>query len=94
MREMKDSGVEWIGEIPSNWSIKRLKAVLCERNEPNNPIKTDFILSLTNDRGVIPYTEKGDVGNKSKEFPLFSKNPRFTDDSVILAERKVVRFFY
>ena len=67
MREMKDSGVEWIGEIPSNWSIKRLKAVLCERNEPNNPIKTDFILSLTNDRGVIPYTEKGDVGNKSKE---------------------------
>jgi type I restriction enzyme S subunit len=36
------------------------------RKENNNPIKTDFILSLTNDRGVIPYSEKGDVGNKSK----------------------------
>lgn len=67
MREMKDSGVEWIGEIPSDWEKKRLKAVLCERNESNNPIKTDFILSLTNDRGVIPYTEKGESGNKSKD---------------------------
>jgi len=67
MREMKDSGIEWIGQISEDWNIKRLKAVLCERNESNNPIKTDYILSLTNDRGVIPYDEKGDVGNKSKE---------------------------
>ena len=67
MREMKDSGVEWIGKIPIDWEKKRLKAVLCERNVNNNPIKTDFILSLTNDRGVIPYTEKGESGNKSKD---------------------------
>ena len=67
MRTMKDSGIEWIGEIPADWNIKRVKAVLCERNESNNPIQTDEILSLTNDRGVIPYEEKGDVGNKSKE---------------------------
>lgn len=67
MRDMKDSGVEWIGKIPIDWEKKRLKAVLCERNVSNNPIKTDFILSLTNDRGVIPYTEKGESGNKSKD---------------------------
>lgn len=67
MREMKYSGIEWIGNIPADWNIKRVKAVLCERNESNNPIQTDEILSLTNDRGVIPYEEKGDVGNKSKE---------------------------
>lgn len=24
-REMKDSGVEWIGEIPENWGVTRLK---------------------------------------------------------------------
>lgn len=67
MREMKDSGIEWIGDIPADWNIKRVKSVLCERNESNNPIQTDEILSLTNNRGVIPYEEKGDVGNKSKE---------------------------
>ena len=25
MREMKDSGIEWIGKIPDNWTIKKLK---------------------------------------------------------------------
>ena len=24
-RKMKDSGIEWIGEIPEDWTIKRLK---------------------------------------------------------------------
>lgn len=66
-REMKDSGVEWIGEIPKDWDLKNIKSVLAERNESNNPMKTDFILSLTKERGVIPYSEKGDMGNKSKE---------------------------
>jgi len=66
-RGMKDSGVEWIGEIPEDWEVQNLKSILAERKENNNPIKTDFILSLTNDRGVIPYTEKGDIGNKSKD---------------------------
>lgn len=66
-REMKDSGVEWIGEIPKHWDIKRLKNILLERKENNNPVKTKNILSLTNDRGVIPYSEKGNTGNKSKE---------------------------
>ena len=67
MREMKDSGIDWINNIPATWEIKRIKAVLVDRNESNNPVKTDFILSLTNDRGVIPYADKGEIGNKSKD---------------------------
>lgn len=66
-REMKDSGIQWISTIPESWEIKNIKSLLIERKEVNNPIKTDFILSLTKERGVIPYSEKGDVGNKSKE---------------------------
>ncbi len=65
-REMKDSGVEWVGKIPEEWDIQRLKNILIERKENNKPQKTDNILSLMKDRGVIPYSEKGDVGNKSK----------------------------
>lgn len=67
MTNYKNSGIEWIGDIPKNWKVNRLKIVLQERNENNNPIKTDYILSLTNDRGVIPYTDKGEIGNKSKD---------------------------
>ena len=66
-RKMKDSGIEWIGEIPEGWEVKRLGAILQERNEVNNPIQTTSILSLTNNRGVIPYSEKGNQGNKAKD---------------------------
>ena len=38
-REMKDSGVEWIGEIPKDWEIKRLKSfctiVDCKNRTPD-----------------------------------------------------------
>lgn len=65
--EMKDSGVQWIGDIPSDWNIKPLYACLDEINQKNNPIVTTNILSLTNIDGVIPYSERGNQGNKSKE---------------------------
>ena len=35
MREMKDSGVEWIGEIPSNWKIAMIGSCISEINNPN-----------------------------------------------------------
>lgn len=64
---MKDSGIEWIGEIPSKWQIKKLKYILNERKEKNDPIVTDNILSLSVDKGVFPYSEKTGGGNKAKE---------------------------
>ena len=27
MREMKDSGVAWIGEIPKDWKISKIKNI-------------------------------------------------------------------
>lgn len=65
--EYKDSDIVWLNKIPKEWNIEKVKHVLCNRNEKNNPIKSDNILSLTVTRGVIPYSEKGDVGNKSKD---------------------------
>ncbi|MDD7090104.1 restriction endonuclease subunit S [Campylobacter sp.] len=65
--EFKDSRIPWIGQIPKHWEIKRLKFILNERKENNKPVKTDFILSLTNEKGVIPYSEKGAHGNISKD---------------------------
>ena len=48
MREMKDSGIEWIGEIPVDWSMKRVKHIFTRKNEKamqENPT----ILSLARD---------------------------------------------
>ena len=29
MRKKKDSGIEWIGEIPSHWKLERLQWHIC-----------------------------------------------------------------
>lgn len=66
-KNMRDSGVEWIGKIPEHWNTEKLQWHLFEINQPNSPIKTSNILSLTNKLGVIPYEKKGNQGNKAKE---------------------------
>lgn len=67
MAEMKDSGIEWIGDIPQNWKLKRIQFCLDEINEKNIPIKTEQVLSLVKDKGVMLYEDKGNQGNKAKE---------------------------
>lgn len=57
----------WYGSIPFGWNLKRLQWQLDEIKENNNPVKTDYILSLTNKLGVVPYSEKGNQGNVAKE---------------------------
>lgn len=64
---MKDSGIEWIGEIPKEWDLEKIKYVLDERVEKNDPVKTENILSLTAKQGVVPLSEKEGGGNKPKE---------------------------
>lgn len=64
---MKNSGIEWIGEIPAEWELRKLKVLFLERKEKNNPVQTDFILSLGASYGVVPYSEKEGGGNKAKE---------------------------
>ena len=54
-RKMKDSGVEWIGEIPGEWKVERLQWHLKEINRINNPIETDYILSLMLGSGGIDH---------------------------------------
>ena len=67
MRLMKDSGIAWLGQVPREWQVERLQWYVREVKESNNPIKTTQVLSLTNNRGVIPYEEKGAQGNVAKE---------------------------
>ena len=49
------------------WKEKTLGEQLIEINEKNDPKQTDFVISLTVKDGVIPYSEKGAVGNRAKE---------------------------
>jgi type I restriction enzyme, S subunit len=65
--EMKDSGLEWVGKIPNGWKVEKIKYIFWERKEMNDPIKTNNLISLTLEKGVIPHSEKGTGGNKPKD---------------------------
>ena len=55
---MKNSGVEWIGEIPNNWEIKPIRALFNKRNLKNNPIISTERLSLSIGIGITKYADK------------------------------------
>ncbi len=63
----KESGIPWVGKIPEHWEILPLQAVFQNRSENNSDKRIGLILSLVKDLGIIPYEEKGDIGNKSKD---------------------------
>ena len=45
--EMKDSGIEWIGEIPKTWTITILSALFSERKCKNSGLAENNLLSLS-----------------------------------------------
>ena len=55
MREMKDSGIEWIGQIPTGWELRRAKTLFTQRNSKGNGI--EVLLSPTQKYGVVPQSQ-------------------------------------
>lgn len=65
--EYKDSGVEWLGEVPKHWAIVPCRAIVDNIARKNDDGEIKNYLSLVANVGVIPYEEKGDVGNKKPD---------------------------
>ena len=74
--KLKDSGVEWIGEIPEHWEVKRLKyaaeMISIKMLSKGNPLKYigmenieswtgNHISSETETEGLASYFKKGDI---------------------------------
>ena len=59
-REMKDSGVEWIGKIPNGWSVKRIKSLALSPNSIF--IDGDWINSPDISGEGIRYLTTGNIG--------------------------------
>lgn len=65
-RKMKDSGVEWIGEIPEEWELIKIGRLFHLRNEKNYyPLEEVNLLSLYTGIGVFPHGEHEERGNKA-----------------------------
>lgn len=72
MREMKDSGIEWIGEIPSDWGLSKIGAVYEERNEKVSD--ADFPPLSVTKQGVVPQLETAAKTNDGENRKLVKKN--------------------
>ena len=85
----KYSGVEWLGEIPSHWECLPIRSIFKFRNEKNDPIKTDNILSLSIANGVTEYSDENRGGNKRKD-DLSSYKLAYPNDIVLNSMNVIV----
>lgn len=97
MTTMKDSGIEWIGKIPTEWKIERVGSLFMCRNEKVSD--RDFAPLSVSKQGVVPQIEtvaKSDNSDNRKlvlkdDFVINSRSDRkqscglsFLDGSVSL----------
>ena len=88
MREMKDSGVEWIGEIPSDWNCMCLKFAFDNSNVGES---VDKELYSSDENGYIFYTAGAKpVKTSYTGFP----NWKYTTDNDILLARNGTPYIY
>lgn len=59
-REMKESGIEWIGQIPSEWSVKRGKFFLTLLNRPT--VENDGVITCFRDGEVTLRSRRREEG--------------------------------
>lgn len=82
-REMKDSGIKWIGEIPVEWEERRIKTLFNLREERNfSPLEEVNLISLYTDLGVVQHSElEKTTGNKASNADGYKKV--YNDDIVV-----------
>lgn len=66
-REMKDSGVEWIGTYPRNWKIIKIKWLLHERKN-RSVTGLEEPLSMSQKKGLIPTKDMDSIPNMASSF--------------------------
>lgn len=58
----RDSGIEWVREIPTNWTVNRAKYVFREINEKSED-GSEILLSVSEYYGVAPRSEVIEEGD-------------------------------
>lgn len=66
-RPMKNSGIEWIGDIPAEWDVIRVKQLLKERNERSKEGKEEP-LSMSQKVGLVPTKFLESIPNMASSF--------------------------
>lgn len=68
---MKDSGVEWIGEIPKHWEFTRIGTLFTEGIQKNIFYEYDHAMKFTYG-ALVPKNEEGDVSELKGTYLAYS----------------------
>jgi type I restriction enzyme, S subunit len=60
--KMKDSGIEWLGEIPEHWEVRKLKYVAKVKTGKTPKIESSLVDFFEN--GTVDWFTPGDFGNE------------------------------
>lgn len=60
--EYKDSGIEWLGQVPQHWELRKMRTLLKPSNKRNQPSLP--LLSVVREKGVI----KRDVSSRDENY--------------------------
>ncbi len=71
MREMKDSGISWLGKVPDSWDIGRIASLYTLRNEKVSD--KDFAPLSVTMQGVVPQLESAAKTNDGDNRKLVRK---------------------
>ncbi|OQW40326.1 MAG: hypothetical protein A4S08_04805 [Proteobacteria bacterium SG_bin4] len=66
----KDSGVEWLGEVPEHWDVRRIKYVLTKDGYKAGPFGSSLITSELSDEGDILVLTPEHVAIESLDLPF------------------------
>ena len=81
MREIKDSGVDWIGNVPEHWELRRAKSMFKQSTSKGNDRLV--LLSATQDRGVVDKSSLDGVVQVSEHADLSTFKTVHKNDFVI-----------
>ena len=82
MREMKDSGIEWLGIIPKNWKVFKVKNIAKRKSDKNRP--DEQVLSLYREFGIVIKSERDDNHNVTSEN---TDNYRYVEENDIVVNK-------
>lgn len=79
MREMKDSGIEWVGAIPTTWHTQKMKYI-------SNFIQNKY----SSDYGLLPYIGLENIASWSGSF--ISTNSQYDREQSLICEPEDILF--
>lgn len=72
MRKMKDSGVDWIGAIPTSWELNKIGALYDERSTKVSD--SEYAPLSVTKQGIVPQLETAAKTNNGDNRKLIKKN--------------------